>query len=67
MPHDDLGHRVVIAPQQLAQMFGIVPARQLGRADEIAKQYGELTPLRRGGRGRNLGMRRLGRGGWQRL
>ena len=67
MPHDDLGHRVVIAPQQLAQILGIVPARQLGRADEIAKQYGELTPLRRGRRGRNLGMRRLGRGGWQRL
>ena len=46
VPHDGLGHGVMIAPQQLAQILGIVPGGQLGRADEIAEQHGELTPLR---------------------
>ena len=47
---DDGGHRIVIAAQQLAQILRIVPARQLGRADQIAEQHRELAPLGRADR-----------------
>ena len=42
----DRGDSGVIAAQQLPQILGVVPARQFGRADEVAKQHTQLPALR---------------------
>ena len=43
---DNLGHGIVIASQQLAQILRVVLAGQLGRANEIAEQHGQLPAFR---------------------
>ena len=42
----DRGDSGVIAAQQLPQILGVVPARQFGRADEVAEQHTQLPAFR---------------------
>jgi hypothetical protein len=44
-PADDIRAGRLIAPHHLAQILGIEPRRQLGRADEVAEQHGQLAAL----------------------
>jgi hypothetical protein len=62
---NDGGHRVVVAPQELAQILRVVPARQFSRADEIAEHHGQLAPLCWADRF-SSGRRVRGRGGFDR-
>jgi hypothetical protein len=41
-PGDNLGDSAVIGGDDLAQILGIEPRRELGRADEIAEQHRQL-------------------------
>jgi hypothetical protein len=45
-PGDDLGDGAMIRADDLAQILGIEPGRERGRADEIAEHHCELPPLR---------------------
>jgi hypothetical protein len=42
---DEPGRALVIAANDLEVVLGVEPARQLGRADEVAEERRELTPL----------------------
>ena len=44
-PHQNFAYAPVIRSDYLAQVFGIEPRRQRGRADEIAENYRQLSPL----------------------
>ena len=47
---DGFGDRAVIRANHLAQILGIKPCRQCGRADKVAEHHGQLPPLRAGWR-----------------
>jgi hypothetical protein len=42
---DDLGIGGLIGPDHRTQVFGVELTGQLGRADEVTKQHGELAAL----------------------
>ncbi len=41
------GHRILVAPHDIAQIFRVQALGQLGRADQITKHDGQLPPFRR--------------------
>ena len=58
-PADDLGDAAVVGADHVAQVLGVEPRGERGRADEVAEHDRELTPLglsgRCGPRGRRVG------------
>jgi hypothetical protein len=46
---DDRGDNAVIGADHRAQILGVEPGRQRGRADQIAEHHRQLPPLGRGG------------------
>ena len=60
-PSNRAGCGILIAPDQTAEKFGIDHARQCRRADHVAEQHRNLTPLRIG---RSLCVGRLWRRGF---
>ena len=53
------GHRVLVGPHDIAQVFGIDPSAEIGRADEIDEHERQLTALGRWGRPSRRPVRRL--------